>query len=149
MFGIVRIGDQRMINDSQNSLFFSQGVRPVYNQYTRVPPSAVQPVFYQVPQNVTWRTNSGSFFANADYVQTGSAANWGSTAESARRERQQEECRKWIKDICDVGAKETEQTNLFASMALDVLGSRMADNPFEAGNKAASVFQKLRRICAN
>ena len=144
------IGDQRMINDSQNSLFSPQGMRLVYNQYTRVPPSAAQPVFYQVPQNVTWRTNSGSFFANTDYVQTGSIANWGRAAESARRARQQEEeCRKCIKDICDVGAKETEQTNLFASIALDVLGSKMADNPFEAGKKAVSVFQKLRRICVN
>lgn len=149
MFGVVRIGNQQIINDSQNRLFW-QGIRPVYNQHMGVLHSIAQPIFYQVPQGQVWGTNSGRLFTDADSASTRSVIDWSSMIESSRRTKQQEEeGRKWIKEICDVGAKETEQTDLFASMLLDAFGARMADNPFEAYKKAASSLQKFHRICVN
>lgn len=57
--------------------------------------------------------------------------------------------REFLKECCDLGAKETEWTNPFISMIFDVIGSWMADDPIEAGHKAGSAMQKYRRISGN
>ncbi len=137
MFGVVRMGDQR-----QMILAFNQNVGMQY--------LLPRQVFYQVPRSNGWEMNSGSSFVDADHMQNRTAVDWSVAIDSCQREvQQEEEWRKWLKEACDAGAKKTEQTNLFVSMLLEVLGFRMADNPFEAGHKAVSVLNKYRRICGN
>ena len=63
--------------------------------------------------------------------------------------QQEEECRKWLKEISDAGAKETEQTDLLASTILEAFGVRMADNSIEAAQKTANTLQKLGIIFRN
>lgn len=102
--------------------------------------------YYRMPLNQGWTANNGNSFSNTDYVQTTPDMTWKNNIGSYQNTRQQaEEWREFLKECCDLGAKETEWTNPFISMILDIIGSRMADNPIEAGYKADSAMQKYRR----
>lgn len=150
MFGVVRIGDQRVRTVPQGRSVFHQQAGPTFNQDGGMQYLFPQQVFYQVPQGNGWEMISRNSFANADHMQNRTAVNWNIVINSSQMERQQEEeCRKWLKEISDAGAKETEQTDLLASTILEAFGVRMADNSIEAAQKTANTLQKLGIIFRN
>lgn len=150
MFGVVSIGDQQTINYLQSSMISDQRMVRLFEHNTGIPFAMPRQEYYRMPLNQGWTANNGNLFSNTDYVQTTPDMTWSNKIGSYQNTRQQaEEWREFLKECCDLGAKETEWTNPVISILFDLIGSRIADSPIEAGHKAHGAMKKYRRIIGN
>lgn len=106
--------------------------------------------FYQVPDSIVKVDTNGYLCAEPVGMQDNFIQYWCHNIKNQEaKNTAQKELRQVFKELLELASKQTERTNLQASLFFDAIGFVMADDFAEALRKAYGIYLKYNKILNN